>query len=157
MRFQPMKFFRPTRSWSHVPDLLFMDLKHTSSNYFGPTSPHLPALELPSPPSCPLWLIWSGIVSYSLLKLLRDSTQSPKPDPYSKGCRRIPNHGPILHTLAYSKSISLGLQIAQRRSYSYTLSPKVGILNVLGAIRYRDSTQYPNIPDHIKETSLRGS
>ena len=32
--------------------------------------------------------------------------------------------------------VSLGLQIAQTRSYLYTLRPKVGIIYVLGAMGY---------------------
>ena len=32
------------------------------------------------------------------------------------------------------KRLSLGLQLAQSRSYVYTLGPKVGIISVLGAL-----------------------
>ena len=37
---------------------------------------------------------------------------------------------------AYHSSISLGLQIAQSRSYLYTLGPKVGSIYILGALGY---------------------
>ena len=38
--------------------------------------------------------------------------------------------------LCRSTRISLGLQIAQNRSYLYTLGPKVGIIYILGDLGY---------------------
>ena len=35
-----------------------------------------------------------------------------------------------------AEPLSLGLQIAQSRSYLYTLRPKVGIIYILGAMGY---------------------
>ena len=35
-----------------------------------------------------------------------------------------------------TEAIPLGLQIAQSRSYSHTLGPKVGIVHILGALEY---------------------
>ena len=45
-------------------------------------------------------------------------------------------------------TISLGLQIAQTRSYSYTLGPKVGIIYVLGALGYSAESGSPRSRSH---------
>ena len=51
----------------------------------------------------------------------------------------------ITGALLYSQSTSLGLQIAQSRSYLHTLGPKVGMIYILGAIGHDQENGEVNI------------
>ena len=64
-------------------------------------------------------------------------------DKFLKGCFGFPVWGTGLEEVCsrytllcgrFRVSITLGLQIAQSRSYLYTLRPKVGIICILGAL-----------------------
>ena len=106
--------------------------------------------SLQSGVSKPGVLCWSGMLGRSPMIVRRTKT-------VCRLCRSRPRAGCFRSTLGrvmdFIILLSLGLQIAQSRSYLYTLGPQVGIMYILGALGYMSRSG----PDLLSRANGRNS